>query len=151
MIRICAARISLVGSLAALVASITLLPGQLAAQSTVPTDNPTVAITIDSEHLIELYRTFPGLLIIDSRHASDYALGHIETSISLPLAETNCKTLKQLAKSTEQAMVFYSNNMAGTSSIEAIRIASGCGCSRLFWLRGGFVEWKEKDYPYVIE
>ena len=50
------------GSLAALVASITLLPGQLAAQSAVPTDNPTVAITIDSEHLIELYRTFPGLL-----------------------------------------------------------------------------------------
>ena len=151
MIRIRAGRISLAGSLAALVASIPLLTWQPTAQSAVPADTSTVAITIDSEHLIELYRTFPGLLIIDSRHASDYALGHIETSISLPLAETDCKALKQLAKSTEQAMVFYSNNMTGTSSIEAIRIASGCGYSRLFWLRGGFVEWKEKDYPYVIE
>lgn len=151
MIRIRAGRISLTGSLTALVASVMLLPGQPAAQSSVPADNSTVAITIDSEHLIELYRAFPGLLIIDARHASDYALGHIETSVSLPLADTNCKTLKRLAKSPEQAMVFYSNNMTGTSSIEAIRIASGCGYSRLFWLRGGFVEWKEKDYPYVIE
>jgi rhodanese-related sulfurtransferase len=128
-----------------------LFPGLSSAQSSVLAETPTVAITIDSEHLIELYRTFPGLLIIDTRHASDYALGHIETSVSLPLAKISCKTLKQLANSTEQAMVFYSNNMAGTSSIEAIRIASGCGYDRLFWLRGGFVEWKEKDYPYVIE
>ena len=110
-----------------------------------------VAITIDAEHLIELYQYVTDLMIIDSRHAEDYVLGHIETSINLPLAKTSCKTLKKLAKSTERAIVFYSNNNAGDASIEAIRIASGCGYRRLFWLRGGFIEWKDKDYPYVIE
>jgi rhodanese-related sulfurtransferase len=114
-------------------------------------EDSTVAITIDAEHLIELYQYVTDLLIIDARHAEDHALGHIETSINLPLSETNCKTLRKLAKSTEQAMVFYSNKNVGDASIEAIRIASDCGYKRLFWLRGGFVEWKDKDYPYVIE
>lgn len=116
-----------------------------------PAPDSTLAITIDAEHLIELYQHITDLLIIDSRHAEDYVLGHIETSINLPLAETNCKALRKLAKSTERAIVFYINNNVGDASIEAIRIASGCGYERLFWLRGGFVEWKNKDYPYVIE
>jgi rhodanese-related sulfurtransferase len=142
---------SLTWSSLPLVVAVLLLPGATAAQPPVPADTSTLAITIDSEHLIELYQSFPGLLIIDSRLKSDHALGHIETSVSLPLAQTNCKTLKELAKSPEQAMVFYCNNKAGTASIDAIRTASSCGYKRLFWLRGGFVEWKEKDYPYVIE
>jgi rhodanese-related sulfurtransferase len=147
----CSGRFTLFGSLLILVVGLLLFAGRTAAQSSVSDDTSTLAITIDSEHLIELYQSFPGLTIIDSRLESDHALGHIETSISLPLSQTNCKTLKELAKSPEQAMVFYGNNKAGTASIEAIRIASGCGYNRLFWLRGGFVEWKEKDYPYVIE
>jgi len=111
----------------------------------------TLAVTIDAEHLIELYQFVSDLLIIDSRHAEDYVLGHIETSINLPLAETDCKSLSGLANSPEQAIVFYSNSHSGDTSIKAIRIASKCGYRRLFWLRDGFVEWKSKDYPYVIE
>ena len=116
-----------------------------------PEEESTVAITIDAEHLIELYQHVKDLVIIDSRYAEDHELGHIETSINLPLAETNCKTLRKLAKNAEQAIVFYSNSTEGDAIIEAIQIASGCGYKRLFWLRGGFVEWKNKDYPYVIE
>lgn len=114
-------------------------------------DSLAVAITIDSENLVELYQSVPQLVIIDSRFREDYVLGHIETARGLPLAETNCKSLSRLAKSPEQAMVFYCNGNAGDTSIEAIKIASGCGYKRLFWFRGGFVEWKDKDYPYVIE
>lgn len=120
-------------------------------RETGPAEDATVAITIDAEHLIELYQYVSDLLIIDSRHREDYALGHIETSVNLPLSETNCKTLLKLAKSTERAIVFYSNTNLGDASIEAIKVATGCGYKRLFWLRGGFVEWKDKDYPYVIE
>lgn len=110
-----------------------------------------VAITIDTENLIELYQSVPGLKIIDSRHLEDHIQGYIETSHNLPLRQTDCKALSKLAKSPEQAMVFYCNGNVGDASIEAIQIASDCGYKRLFWLRGGFVEWKDKDYPYVIE
>ncbi len=116
-----------------------------------PQVNLATAITIDAENLIELYQSVAGLKIIDSRLYEDHVLGHIETSHSLPLHQTDCSTLSKLAKSREQAMVFYCNNNVGDASIKAIQIASDCGYKRLFWFRGGFVEWKDKDYPYVIE
>lgn len=114
-------------------------------------DSLAIAITIDAEHLIELYQSVPDLQIIDTRLHQDYLLGHIESARNLPLSAIDCKSLAKLANSAEQAMVFYCNGNAGDTSIEAIQIASGCGYRRLFWFRGGFVEWEDKDYPYLIE
>jgi rhodanese-related sulfurtransferase len=113
-------------------------------------DFTALAIPINSEHLIELYQSVPELKIIDSRHRQDYALGHIDPSYNLPLRKTDCNALPGLAAETGQALVFYCND-GGDSSTEAIRIASACGYRRLFWLEGGFIEWKDKDYPFVIE
>ena len=110
-----------------------------------------VAITIDSENLIELYHSVPDLKIIDSRHHEDFRQGYIETSTSLPLRNTNCASLKKLTKSKDQALVFYCNGSLANASIDAIEIASSCGYKRLFWFRGGYVEWTDKDYPYLIE
>jgi rhodanese-related sulfurtransferase len=110
-----------------------------------------VAIPINSEHLIELYQSVPDLRIIDSRYREDHALGHIERSHSLPLPDTDCDSLSRLAANTDQALVFYCNGGSSVNSTEAIRIASGCGYKRLFWLEGGFIEWKDNDYPFVIE
>ena len=110
-----------------------------------------VAITIDSEHLIELYQSVPGLRIIDSRLREDHAFGYIEKSLSLPLGETSCGSLSQLTEDNEQALVFYSNGNGVDVSTEAIHIASNCGYKRLFWLSGGFIEWQDRDYPYVID
>jgi 3-mercaptopyruvate sulfurtransferase SseA len=90
------------------------------------------------------------LRIIDSRLRQDHALGHIEKSRSLPISETNCKSLSDLATDNDQALVFYSNGNGVDASTEAVHIASSCGYKRLFWLRGGFIEWQDKDYPYVI-
>ena len=111
--------------------------------------SPATAITIDSENLIELYQSVPGLQIIDSRLREDHALGHIEKSRSLPLSETNCESLSRLAEDDDQAFVFYCNGVDAIT--DAIDIASSCGYKRLFWLRGGFIEWQDKDYPFVIE
>ncbi len=113
--------------------------------------SPVTAITIDSENLIDLYQSVPGLRIIDSRLREDHALGHIEKSRSLPLGETNCESLSRLAEDDDQALVFYYNGNGVDASIDAIDIASSCGYKRLFWLRGGFIEWQDKDYPFVID
>lgn len=112
---------------------------------------PAIAVTIDAESLIELYQSVPDLKIIDARHNQDYTQGYIETSYNLPLASTNCESLAGLVENKDQAMVFYCNGISGDASIAALQIASSCGYRRLFWFRGGFVEWEDKDYPYVIE
>ncbi len=114
-------------------------------------ENLSVAITIDAENLIELYQSVPDLKIIDSRLAEDHGPGFIETSYNLPLAQTSCAALNAMADSKDQAIIFYCNGSAADASIKAIQIAAGCGYQRLFWFRGGFAEWEDKDYPYLIE
>ena len=129
-------------------------PGALAAKDPLRIEAPeslAVAITIDAEHLIELYQSIADLKIIDSRYREDHTQGYIETSYSLPVAETNCRSLAKLVKSKDQALVFYCNGNLAAASIDAIQAASACGYKRLFWFRGGFVEWQDKDYPYMIE
>ncbi len=154
MINIGVCRSALARSAVLFTVAILFPPGLFAVDDSLPSEpreTLAVTITIDAENLIELYQSVAGLTIIDSRLYEDHIQGYIETSLSLPLSETDCAALSKLAKSTEQAMVFYGNDNSGDASIEAIQIASGCGYRRLFWFRGGFVEWKDKDYPYLIE
>jgi hypothetical protein len=110
-----------------------------------------VAITIDSEHLIELYQSLPELKIIDSRYRESHIQGYIETSHNLPLVKIDCAALSKLVGSKDQAMAFYCNGNSADASIETIQVASICGYQRLSWFRGEFIEWKDKDYPCLIE
>jgi rhodanese-related sulfurtransferase len=110
-----------------------------------------LAVTIDAENLIELYQSVPGLQIVDTRLYEDHVLGHIELSRNLPLGDTSCQSLSRIAGSKETAMVFYCNGNLGDFSAEALNIAVSCGYKRLFWLRGGFIEWQDKDYPFEFK
>ena len=117
-----------------------------------PVDNAhAMAVTIDAENLIELYQSVPGLQIVDTRLHEDHMLGHIELSRNLPLDDTSCTSLSKIASHKDTAMVFYCNGNMGDFSAEALNIAASCGYKRLFWLRGGFIEWQDKDYPFEFE
>ncbi|MEM7564304.1 MAG: rhodanese-like domain-containing protein [Pseudomonadota bacterium] len=145
---------SAVGGLVLFLSLTTFSAAVSAAEGSVRPEIPeslAVAITIDSEHLIELYHSVPGLKLIDSRQKGDFSQGHIETSASLPLQNTSCNSLKKVARDKDQALVFYCNGNVADASIGAIQVASSCGYKRLFWFRGGFVEWTDKDYPYLTE
>jgi rhodanese-related sulfurtransferase len=129
-------------------------PGVLASKPQSNLEAPeslAIAITVDAEHLIELYQAVADLKIIDSRYREDYSRGYIETAYNLPLAKTDCGSLAKLTESKDQAMLFYCNGNLADASIGALQIAAACGYKRLFWFRGGFVEWEDKDYPYLIE
>ncbi len=143
------------GELAVLcVIMVAATPGAFAAESPLSKQSPqtlAVAITIDAENLVELYQSVPQLRIVDSRHPEDYIQGYIETALNLPLEDTDCAALSRLAQDKDQAFVFYCNGNAADASMAAIEIASDRGYRRLFWFRGGFVEWEDKDYPYLIE
>lgn len=110
-----------------------------------------VAVTIDAENLIELYQSVPDLRIVDARHREDYVLGHIELSRNLPKSQTDCGSLSRIAGDKDTAIVIYCNGTEGGASVKSLQIASACGYRRLFWLRGGFIEWQDKDYPYTFE
>ncbi|MEM7563744.1 MAG: rhodanese-like domain-containing protein, partial [Pseudomonadota bacterium] len=121
--------VGLVGFVSLTVFSTVVFAAEGSVRPVVP-ESLAVAITIDSEHLIELYHSVPGLKLIDSREKEDFAHGHIETSASLPLKNTSCNTLKKIANDKDQAMVFYCNGNVADASIEAIQVASSCGYKR---------------------
>lgn len=108
-------------------------------------------ITLDAEALIQLALDNPDLVVIDSRVSEDRALGYIEDSVSLPDAQTSCKTLKKIVASKSRLLAFYCNGEQCERSAKALKVARQCQYQHLFWFRGGFQEWRLKDYPYLME
>lgn len=101
---------------------------------------------INAEELIELARETEDLVIIDARISADRHQGFIADSISLPDTETSCTSLLLLIDHKDSPVVFYCNGPKCRRSDRAVIIAHECGYSNIYWFRGGFEEWKNKEY-----
>lgn len=104
---------------------------------------------VEAEELLSLVEREPRLVIIDSRIRMDRRQGYIEGSVSLPDTETTCTTLQQSLGSRERPVLFYCNGVKCGRSGNAAQIARQCGHSRIHWYRGGFEDWKQKNYPFL--
>jgi rhodanese-related sulfurtransferase len=104
------------------------------------------ATRIDAEELIGLAQKIDDLVIIDSRISSDRHQGFISDSISLPDTETDCPSLLPLIDRKDSPVVFYCNGPRCRRSDRAVVIAHECGYTNIYWFRGGFEEWKNKQY-----
>lgn len=119
-------------------------PGKMAVPDAIPG-----VTTVSAESLIELVERLPGLVLVDSRVPMDRRQGYIQGSISLPDTQTACATLGDFIATPNTPALFYCNGIKCGRSVIAVKIAKGCGYKRLYWLRGGFEEWKQKGYPFL--
>ena len=101
---------------------------------------------INAEMLIKLAQGHEDLVIIDSRIRADRRQGYIAGSISLPDTETDCVSLLPIVNNKDTATVFYCNGPKCKRSDRAVAIAKECGYTNIYWFRGGFEEWKNKNY-----
>lgn len=106
---------------------------------------------VDAETVIEVAGKLKKLVIVDSRIPDDRKIGYIERSISLPDAKTNCKSLAKIVPSKNTPVLFYCNGVKCGRSVVATMTAVRCGYKHIYWFRGGFEEWKAKEYPYLHE
>lgn len=113
-----------------------------------PNDIPGVK-KVDAEEVIKLVEKLPKLIVIDARIAGDRQQGFIEDSISLPDVETDCTALARIAPNKTTPLLLYCNGPKCGRSAKSAQKALACGYSRLYWFRGGFEEWRAKDYPVV--
>lgn len=102
---------------------------------------------VNAEQLINLINEFPDLVVIDSR-MGDRHEGYIEGSISLPDIDTTCDSLAKNINSKSTPIAFYCNGVKCGRSVVAARTAIKCGYNKIYWFRGGFIEWKSNGYPY---
>lgn len=101
---------------------------------------------INAEMLIQLARDNDDLVIIDSRIKSDRRQGFIAGSVSLSDTETSCLSLLHLIDRKDTATVFYCNGPKCRRSDIAVGIAKECKYTNIYWFRGGFEEWNEREY-----
>lgn len=102
-----------------------------------------------AEGVLDLVEKIPDLLIIDARIRSDRKQGYLEGSISLPDVETNCETLAKVIPTKKTPVLFYCNGVKCGRSVNSSRAALDCGYNNIYWFRGGFEEWKDKDLPFI--
>jgi rhodanese-related sulfurtransferase len=129
-----------------------VLSGVAAAAPVVPVPEQIPGVKrVDAETVIDLAAKLPKLIIIDSRVAGDRKMGYIENSVSLPDAKTNCKSLAKIIPAKTTPVLFYCNGVKCGRSVVATRIALQCGYKDIYWFRGGFEEWRAKQFPFLNE
>ncbi len=106
------------------------------------------AEVITAEGLLNKVYEYPGLVIVDTRHKGDRVQGYIEGSVNLSDTDTDCSRLAEIISSYETPAMFYCNGIKCERSANAIHKAIACGYEKIYWLRGGFNEWKAKGFPY---
>jgi rhodanese-related sulfurtransferase len=104
---------------------------------------------VDAEGVLELAEKNPELVIVDARIRQDRLQGYIEGSISLPDVDTSCESLAKVIPRKSTPVLFYCNGPKCGRSVNSSRKAVGCGYASVYWYRGGFEEWKNKNYPYL--
>jgi rhodanese-related sulfurtransferase len=109
------------------------------------------AVKVNAESVLDLIESLPNLKIIDARMRQDRLHGYLEGSVSLPDIETDCKSLATILPKKSQPVLFYCNGPRCGRSVTSSRKALACGYTQIYWFRGGFEEWKQKQYPYVKE
>lgn len=106
---------------------------------------------VDAEGVIGLVEKIPDLIIIDARIRQDRVQGYIEGSVSVPDIETDCEKLTRVIPKKSSPVLFYCNGPKCGRSVHSSLKALACGYHNVYWFRGGFEEWKNKNYPFLKE
>jgi rhodanese-related sulfurtransferase len=107
----------------------------------------TGATDLKAEQIIELILNTPELVIIDARKQDEFAKGHIENAISLLDTKMTEEALARHVPDKETPLLFYCNGERCLRSTHAANKAVSWGYGKVYWFRGGWVEWREKNLP----
>ena len=102
---------------------------------------------VSAEQALELILANPKMAVIDSRHAEEFAKGHIEGAINLLDTDTSPETLAKHLAGKEVPMLLYCNGERCLRSSHAATTAVKAGYKKVYWFRGGWMEWTEKRMP----
>jgi rhodanese-related sulfurtransferase len=99
-----------------------------------------------------------GAVMIDARVANEYVEAHIKGAKNIPYKEKSAHAvnydasqdhfdLAKLPADKNAPVIFGCNGPECWKSYKAASAAIKAGYKKVYWLRGGFPEWKAKGYP----
>jgi len=105
------------------------------------------ATNVTAEKLVEMVAAMPQLIIIDARRKEEFEKGHIEGAVNLLDTDMTQAKLAKLVPATDTPVLFYCNGERCLRSTNASKLAMGWGYRKVYWFRGGWNEWSEKNLP----
>jgi len=111
---------------------------------------------ITAEEAAAMMKT--GVPIFDTRVEEEYAERHIKGAANVPYVEKSAKEvgfdaaqdrfdLDKLPHDKSAPLIFSCNGPECWKSYKASVVAHRAGYKQIYWLRGGFPEWREKNMP----
>lgn len=100
---------------------------------------------IPLEMAAELQRSGEALFV-DSRHAFDYRLGHIEGAVNIPLQESDA-AIAALAQPKGRTIVVYCDGAECNSSLEVGSKFTAAGYGKVLVFFAGWSAWKQAGLP----
>ena len=97
--------------------------------------------------MVDLANSLPDLVIIDNRYAGEFEKGHIEGAINLLDTNMQRADVAHLAARPDTPLLFYCNGERCLRSSHAAQMAVKWGYTRIYWFRGGWQEWLDKQLP----
>jgi len=114
-----------------------------------PTAPETVpgATLVDAEQVIGMAQSVSALVVIDSRRVEEFLKGHIQGARNLLDTDMTVETLQAIVPQLDTPVVFYCNGPRCLRSSNASALAASWGYKNIYWFRGGWRAWTEKQYP----
>lgn len=110
-------------------------------------DSVTGTTRVTAETVVDLANSLPDLVIIDTRYAGEFEKGHIEGAINLLDTHMQRTDVAHLAARPDTPLLFYCNGERCLRSSHAAQMAVKWGYTRIYWFRGGWQEWLDKQLP----
>lgn len=93
-------------------------------------------------------REEPGVLIIDARLPEEFAAGHIEGAVSLPVADFDGQSLRLQARlRAATSLICYCDGIACDDSARLCTLLSAAGYQEVMLMFAGWEGWQQAGYP----
>lgn len=105
------------------------------------------AVNVTAEKLVDMVSSTPKLVIIDARRQEEFEKGHIEGAVNLLDTDMTQASLSKLVPKADIPLLFYCNGERCLRSTNAAKLALAWGYRKVYWFRGGWKEWSDKNLP----
>ncbi len=103
--------------------------------------------SVDVEEVKKAIDQQEQLVVLDVRTPDEYARGHIEGSINLPVSDI-AATYKTVLSDKEQRLFVYC--LSGSRSAVAVQELQKLGYIHVFDMKSGLLAWRAKGYKTVV-
>ena len=130
-----------------LVAAVLFCPAGVLAEKFLAPEQIEGVTRVSAERVFDLVVNQPDLIIIDSRKQVQFNRGHIQGALNILDSDMTESQLAKLVTSKSVPVVFYCNGEKCLRSANASAKAYDWGYRKVYWFRGGWKEWMNKEMP----